>query len=261
MRFEGAHQSKGLNPLRGIRFYLGILLGCSSLALAFDGSASLIYMCEDIPPSNYLEAGVLKGASVEVLRLMWNAMDVSEQPIKVVPWARGYHSASTDSGRVLFSMSRTAQRDALFRWVGPIFTVKNVLLGMASRPPPFRDSSQNEGPRIGLIRGDVAESILLEKGFDTRNFERVASLEQNFQKLRMGRIDLVAHTENTLRAFIREKRLDPRQFKVYQILSESPNYYAFSRDVPDEWIVRFQKALDGSRRKHEAILSKYGLSR
>jgi len=238
-----------------------VLLGGSVSASALGGPESLNYMCEDIPPSNYRENTELKGASIELLRVLWDAMGVPPQTIRVVPWARGYHSALTDSGSVLFSMARTPEREKLFKWVGPIFTVKNVLMGLASRSAAFQNLSQVKNARIGLIQEDVAEAILLGSGFDQKNLESVATLEQNFEKLKSGRIDLVAHTESTLQAFLREKGLDPGRFKVYQILSESPNYYAFSRDVSDESIARFQKALDDSRKRQRLILAKYGLSR
>jgi polar amino acid transport system substrate-binding protein len=218
-------------------------------------------MCEDIPPSNYLENGELKGASIEILQMLWKVTGVSPKPVKVVPWARGYHSLQADSGRVLFSMTRTPQREEMFKWVGPIFTVRNVLLGLSSANLSMNKPGLKKSLRIGVIKDDVAESMLLEQGFDQVNLNSVSSLDQNFEKLKSGRIDLVAHTENTLDSYIAKKGLNPSDFKVYQILSTSPNYFAFSRDVPDEWIVRFQKALDASRKRQDKILSEHGLSK
>ncbi len=81
----------------------------------------LIYMAEDYAPANYLENGKLKGISVQILKLMWEKMGYPEQQVVVYPWARGYFYIKTKKNHVLFTMSRTKEREKLFKWVGPIF--------------------------------------------------------------------------------------------------------------------------------------------
>jgi len=221
----------------------------------------LEYLCEDIPPSNYLQNGRLAGISVELLGTMWKRMGIAPQPIKVVPWARGYTTTLLEPGHVLFSMSRTPERESLFKWVGPIFTVKNVLLARADRKFRIRSLDDAKALRIGTIKGDVVESYLLDAGFDPARVDGVSSLAQDFAKLKLGRVDLLAHSESTLREFIRESRDDQNRYQVVLVLSSTPNYYAFHRGVPDDVVLRFQKALDASRPEHERLLRRYGLSR
>jgi hypothetical protein len=48
---------------------------------------------------------------------------------------------------------------------------------------------------------------------------------------------------------------------VYYVLMERKNYYAFSKEVPDDLIQRFQTALEASRAEHDAILLRYGIQR
>lgn len=223
-------------------------------------SPSLQYLCEDIPPSNYVLDGRLTGISVDLLRSMWKAMGVAPSEIKVVPWARGYDAALTKPGYVLFSMSRTRERDSLFKWVGPIFTVRNVLLARAGRRGLPGTLAQAKGLRIGTIKGDVVESFLLGAGFDPTRIEGVSSLAQNFEKLRRGRVDLLAHSENTLMEFLRTTKEDPDDYVVVLEISRTANYYAFHRQVPDSVVNRFQRALEGLRPEHARLLKHYGLS-
>jgi polar amino acid transport system substrate-binding protein len=225
------------------------------------GPESLVYTCEDIPPSNYVADGRLQGASVELLRAMWRRMGVREQPIDVVPWARGYDWLLTRKNHVLFSMSRTPQREALFKWVGPIFTVRNVLLGLADAPVRISTLDDARRYRIGVINDDVLEKYLLEQGFARESLEGVPDLELNFKKLDRGRVDLIAHTQSTFDEYIRTHKLDPTRYRVYYVLMERKNYYAFSKEVPDELIQRFQTALDASRAEQDAILLRYGIQR
>jgi polar amino acid transport system substrate-binding protein len=221
---------------------------------------NLTYMCEDIPPSNYLENGKIKGVSVEVLKLIWKKMGCPEQPIKVVPWARGYRETLANRNTVLFSMSRTREREKLFKWVGPIFTVKSVLLGLSRDKITVKKLKDARKYRIGTIRNDVTEAFLLKNGFDRHKVETVANLKQNFEKLESSRIDLIAHTSSTFREYIRNNGLDPRDFTIVYVLEENRNYYAFNPETPDSLIADFQKAFDGIGKERAGVLEKYGLS-
>lgn len=217
-------------------------------------------MCEDIPPSNYVEGGVLKGISIELLHAIWDKAGVPEQPVKVVPWARGYNLVLNAPGHVLFSMTRTPERDTLFKWVGPIFTVRNILMGLDGRKYRIASLDDSRQYRIGVIKGDVVESFLLGKGFDPQRIEAVSDLGQNFEKLLHGRVDLIAHSENTLADYIATKGLRKRDFSTKFVLSTSPNYYAFHLGTPDTTIRRLQSALVSIRSRHAELLARYGLA-
>ena len=235
-----------------------LLLAVSSVCAKDVTPEDLVYMCEDIPPSNYLEHGELKGISTEMLRLMWKKMGVPPQQIKVVPWARGYEAVRSEKNHVLFTMTRTKERESQFKWVGPVITVKNVLLGRADRKISIKKLDDAKKYKIGTIKEDVLEKFLLRSNFDISKVEGVSTLEQNFDKLESGRIDLIAHTETTFNEFIKEKNYNPKKFKVYYLLSTSRNYYAFNKDTPDYLIQRFQKAFDSLSKEHKRILKRYG---
>lgn len=231
------------------------------LSQAGPTAADIRYYCEDIPPSNYLEGGVVKGVSVETLRLIWQRMGVPEQPIHVVPWARGYEIALKEKDTVLFSMSRTAAREALFKWVGPIFSVRAVLLGLASRKIELHGIDDARKYAIGVVKDDVMETFLEARGFGGRNLQSISGLERNFEKLDLGRIDLIAHSQDTFNRFISMHGLDPKRYRVYLLLSVDSNYYAFNRDTSDSLVAAFQKAFEAVSGERKAILARYGISR
>lgn len=222
---------------------------------------ALEFLCEDIPPSNYLKDGRLTGISVDLLGAMWTRMGQPQGSIKVVPWARGYDAVLNKPGHVLFSMSRTPEREGLFKWVGPIFAVRNVLLARSGTRVLPKTLAEAKVLRIGTIKGDVVESFLLGAGFDPARIEGVSSLAQNFEKLRRGRVDLLAHSESTLMEFIRSSKENPRTYEVVLEVSRTENFYAFHRGVPDSVVEGFQKALQGLRPEHDRLLKRYGLSR
>jgi polar amino acid transport system substrate-binding protein len=43
-----------------------------------------------------------------------------EYEIRLMPWARAYKQIINKPNKILFSMTRTPQREYLFKWVGPI---------------------------------------------------------------------------------------------------------------------------------------------
>jgi len=223
------------------------------------GPQDLTYLCEDIPPSNYMDKGVLKGVSVEILRAIWEQMGCKPQPIEVVPWARGYEQALNGKTTVLFSMSRTKDRDKLFKWAGPIFTVKTVLFGTKKSKIHLKSLSDAKKYRIGTIKDDVAESILVKNGFSAGNIESVPGLRRNFEKLKLGRIDLIANSLDTCNEYIKENLLNPGDYTQVFIMEENTNYFAFSMDVPDTLVKRFQSALEKTAAERSAILKKYGV--
>lgn len=225
------------------------------------GSEDLTYMAEDYPPANYVENGELKGASVETLRLMWQKMGAPEQPIRIVPWARGYRMIQTLERHVLFTMSRTEEREDLFKWVGPIFTARHVLIGLADANITLHSLEEAKQYRIGTIRDDIGETSLLNMGFDRENLDSVASLEQNIRKLLAGRVDFISQSESSVRKFLEmSPEYDPAQFKTYFVINEMGNYYAFHKATPDSLIRKFQKAFDSLEQERLEILQKYDMS-
>jgi len=237
-----------------------LLLLAVSAAPATQGPEDLVYQCEDLAPSNFLRGGRVEGISADLLRRIWSKMGVPEQRIEVVPWARGYEEIRKEPGRVLFSMTRSREREDLFRWVGPIFEVRNVLLARKGAPHPGSVAEAGR-LRIGTIRGDVLESELLGAGIPRERIEPVESMEQNFEKLRLGRIDAIAHTTRSIREFELGNHLDTSAFEVVLTLSTSSNYYAFSRSTDPALVRRFQTALDQLRPVHDSLLAAWRLGR
>ena len=142
--------------MKNILTTLILTLSIFSGSLTFAQSPEdLIYMAEDYPPANYLEDGKITGVSVEILKLIWEKMECPEKPIMIVPWGRGYRLVKTEPNHVLFSMSRTKE------WVGPIFTARHVLVGLEDKNYQLDKLDDAKPFRIGTIKQDIGECVLL----------------------------------------------------------------------------------------------------
>ena len=235
---------------------LGLILGIASMAIAVDAE-DLIYMTEEYRPYNYTENGQATGISVDLLRLMWKKMGAVEQPVISYPWARGYRLVQVKPNHVLFAMSRTEQRDKLFKWVGPLYVARHVLIGLSERKIQVNSLEDAKKYRIGTIKEDIAEQLLTTAGFEKTNLQGVSNMETNMEKLKKGRIDLIAYGERGFHDLVKSGGYDPEQYETVHVIEENGSYYAFHKDTPDLLIQKFQDALDSLKVEHERILTRY----
>jgi polar amino acid transport system substrate-binding protein len=87
------------------------------LSTSFGGNYTIF--TEDYAPFNYTEGDKLTGLSSEIMLEILNRVGHPNN-IKVMHWAEAYQKVSDTDGCILFSMTRTKQREKLFKWVGPL---------------------------------------------------------------------------------------------------------------------------------------------
>lgn len=220
----------------------------------------LTYITEDYAPSNYLENGKLTGIAVELLRAMWKEMGVPEQGIEVLPWARGYARIQKEDRCVLFAMTRSAARESLFKWVGPIYRGRYTLYSSASAPVSLANLEEAKNYRIGVIREDFSEKDLLNRGFPPETLVPVDTVEQLFRLLEIRRVDLLYLYDDTLRVFAPMVGTRLEDYHRSLVVSQNVMYYAFSRSTEDALIARFQRALDQVDAERRAIVLRYGVT-
>ena len=207
-----------------------------------DTPEDLVYMTEEYPPFNFEVNGELKGITIDILKLMWMEMGVKEQEIKLYPWARGYHNVQEYNNHVLFAMSRTEDREDLFKWVGPIFNVEIVLIGLSEQEYNISSLKDLDNYKIGTVIDDAVEQLLENKG--VKDIEGTGKFELNFKKLMSGRIDLVAITKTGVKAYIERGVLEADKIKTVYKVGNALAHYAFNKNTSDKLIKQFQAALD-----------------
>ena len=215
-------------------------------AAGADSDAGLTWVTEDYYPFNYHEGGEVRGISADLLRLVWAELGEPEQSIFVLPWARAYKQALGTRGMVLFSTARTPEREALFKWAGPIAHVRFVLAARRGSRVRVGRPEDLAGLRVGTLRDDVSDSLLAPWRSLCR-VESVADMAQNMRKLDAGRIDLVAYEEASLRLLLKRQGRDPDEYETVFVLKEIPVYYAFHISTDDALVRRFQRALDDAK--------------
>ncbi|HCY84877.1 MAG TPA: amino acid ABC transporter substrate-binding protein [Desulfobacteraceae bacterium] len=214
-------------------------------------------MTEEYPPFNYTEEGKLTGLSSEVMAELIKRMGHPDN-IKVLPWARAYNFIQNKEGMILFSMTRTEQRESLFKWVGPVAINKWVFF--AKKGSGIQVASLDDArnvKKIGAYKDDAAEQFLKNEGFT--NIESVVDDLSNVKKLAAGRIDLWIVGE--LQGIFKAKSVagDAAAFEKVFDIKETQLYIAFSKTTPDSVIAKWQAELDKMKADgtYDAILKKY----
>lgn len=232
-----------------------VVLACNSL-FALEPE-DLRYITEDYPPSNYVENGKLKGLAVEVLHALWAKMNVPEQKILVLPWARGFAMTVEEPGCVLFATTRSPEREALFKWVGPIYQGYWSFYSTAGKPISVNSLDEAKQYRVGVMRADFSESDLLAKGFPENRLYRMDTVQQLVRTLNLGRVDLLYLYSDTLQVFAPMLNVKESDFHQSFKVSENRLYYAFSKSTDDALITRFQNALDSMDDRRREIVLRY----
>ncbi len=223
-----------------------VLFNCS-----FAGSVEILLYTEDTPPVNYLdENGKPAGLAVDLVREIIRRTKAADN-IKVQPWSRSYRMLLRNQpNTALFSTHRSAQRELLFKWVGPLLYKKVVLYKAKGSPLVIKSlDDARKVDAIGTYRDDSKEQFLEQNGFD--NLARSARDELNPRKLSAGRIDLWISTSIQSKLTTAAAGINPDNIVPAVSLFEQGMYVAFSLSTSDKIVAQWQLAfeqmeLDGS---------------
>lgn len=231
--------------------FLFLLTGMSASAQTFS------IMTEEYPPFNYTEDGKLTGLSAEVMTELIKRVGHPDNT-KVLPWSRAYNLIQNKDGMILFSMTRTEQRENLFKWVGPVAINKWVFFakeGSGVKINSLDDAKKVK--KIGAYKDDAAELYLKEKGFT--NIDSVVDDRANVKKLAAGRINL--WIVGQLQGVFKAKGISGTASAIEKVfdVKETQLYIAFSKSTPDTVIAKWQAELDKMKADgtYDAILKKY----
>lgn len=240
-----------------ILFLLFLSLFSAHSTLFAEELDDYVYMTESYPPWNYVEEGRVVGISPELLRHMWRVLDIDEQPIEILPWARGYKKVKEQQKHVLMTMVRTKGRESLFRWVGPISSTRYALIARKNSGVDIHNLEQAKSLKVAVIRDDATEQMLLDENFPLENLFRVNNIESAIGMLSRQHVDALVYDERSFFQPPLHHQHNIKNFRVLMLLKEEHDYFAFHRDTPDSVIRRFQGALEAVPKEHGELLQKY----
>jgi polar amino acid transport system substrate-binding protein len=218
-------------------------------------------MTEDWVPYQFEKDGKMIGVAVDLLVLLLERTGSQQgrKDIKMYPWARGYRLLQTQENTILFSTTKTEERENLFKWVGPIFQNYTYLIAKKSKGINISSVKQLQKYKIGTIIDDASELFMKRLGLTLDQLERNINSIDNIKKLNIDRIDFVVSGWAAFENDARSLGVDPDLYETVFEVDSSDVFYAFNRKTPAWIIEKFQSELD--KIKHsgqlDAIMKKY----
>ncbi len=231
---------------------------------AADNDTKITMMTEVYPPYNMQVDGRLEGISVDILEGILKILETGQTRDDVIltNWSRAYSMAVKKKNHMVFSTTRTALRDSLFKWVGPIIKTTISVIAPKEKAIVINTLSDLNQYRIGTVLKDVGEQILFASGIDKKQIHSIGgknAIDLSFKKMENNRIDMFAYEVNVARYEAKRKGYNMADFEVVYTLKEGELYYAFNRGTDDEIIAQWQSALDTLKANgfYNKILDKY----
>lgn len=241
-----------------------IISAATISCLALDHAASardLTYIAEQFPPYSFQEDGKLQGASVDLLKSIWERMgeDLNESAIKLLPWWESYHNALDDRNTIVLALARSPEREHLFKWAGPIGSTREVLLARKDRSINIASPEDINKYRIAAIEEDIAVQMLQNMGAKEKDLVLRTEPRSVIEMLKNRSIDAWAYGDIAGIWLLSKSGANVSDYKVVYVLGQTNDYYAFNRETPDSLVQSFQQAIDSIKNhKDENGVSDYG---
>lgn len=227
----------------------------------------LTFLTEDYPPNNFKADGKLQGIYVDVVEALMKRVKskLTRKDIRLLPWPNAYKQVQKKKNTALFGMARTKEREALFKFVGPVTNSREVLLARKDAKIRIDGPEDLNIYKIGVIRDDLGEKNVKQAGVEQKYIYQVPKIESIMKMLNVGRIHLWAYSETNAFWQLKNHGYTPENFETVYVFAQRQGYIAFNKETPDTIVKRFQAALDemhqpgadGGKSAMETIIDSY----
>lgn len=218
------------------------------LGIAMQGHAQSLNIYTEIAPPNQIRLpnGELGGRVVEVVREIQRRINNTD-PIQEVPWARGYRELERSPNAMLFLTARTADRNALFQWVGPLSETSFALYVRADASVTLNSLEDAKKLKsIGVYRSDARDQMLTAAGFT--NLDRTNDASTNAKKLMADRIEAFAASSASIEGLLAAAGVPRESIREGLVFSRVQTWLAFSKETPASVVASWASALDAMKK-------------
>lgn len=220
---------------------------------AADESNKLHLLTENYPPynmasnnKNFAREENIEGIATDIVREVFKRAGVDYSMTLRFPWSKIYKQVLEKPGYGAFIMSRSAEREALFKWVGPIGPDDWVFLARNDSPIVLQTLEDALKYRVGSYKDDVITEYLEKNSFTPTSALRD---QENAFKLVRGDIDLWATGEPAGRYLAAREGI--RDLKIVLSFNHDQLYLGLNKETDDDIVARLQSTLDEMRKNNE----------
>lgn len=224
-----------------------IFLALSLIALNAPSRAQTLQIyTQSWPPYSYEHQGSLTGYSTELLQAVLQEAGI-EANYTTLSWSRAYQHASTEANTLLYTTTRTPEREELFEWIGPIGLRKLWLFKLKERTDiKIKGVDDLKKYRVSIVRDTSSLKLVMERGlFPRSQIDEAPTTTSNVKKLFFKRVDLIlatnggANYELSQLAYAKDS-IEP----VYLLNDEFSLYFAINKKTEAATIEKIRLAFD-----------------
>lgn len=201
----------------------------------------------------------LSGISIDLVKEIQKRIG-NKKEIKVFPWKRAYNITLRKKGYALFLTTKSKERENLFKWLGPISSVKIRFFKNASRKD-LDIKTLDDAKKVDsiIVESDtVTTEVLQEFGFTNLDLNTLTNHRLN--KLLENKTDLFPTDELSFIYNLKQQGLDKKIIPVkMEAFFESKLYIAFNKETSDDIIDRWETAFEEIKADgtYDKILERY----
>ena len=217
-----------------------------NVSLCYGGEGEgekLQIITENFAPFNFSsKEGKITGQSTEIVQEILSRLNL-EIDIQLMLWNEGYELALSEPGVILFSTFRTAEREKLFQWVGPIGADEFLFYAFEGSDLTIRNLEDAKTiTSIGVVQDDARHQFLEQNNLT--NLKLYPNDADCYKALESGVIELVAGTSITMAQMARQAGVDPSDLKAVYSFKKSPLYIAFNKNISTDIVKQWQDILN-----------------
>lgn len=179
----------------------------------------------------------ISGICTEIVREVFQRAEL-EYKIKLRQWNYAFDYAKKRPNRGVFCTSRTDERDALFKWVGPMVKNDWVIFGLENFKGSVNSEQDLKKYKVGGYKGDALSNYLKSKNID---ISELPDDRLNPKRLKDGMIDLWVSSKYTGPKLARDAGIN--NLKAIYTIKESELYLAMHKGTDDQWINKLNDEL------------------
>ena len=176
-----------VRPGRRIAAWLGLLAAFTGWAQA----DTLHCVTLEYPPLEYQHDGQVVGVAVDIVRNVVGRLGYSLE-VEMYPWARSLELVRLGQRDCIFTAYRTPEREAFLEYSKQVLIPQPVYLFVRKESGLSFDGDLSAllGRRIGVVNR-ISYGNRFDRYRSRLKLDETETLEQNFQKLVLGRVDAV----------------------------------------------------------------------
>ncbi len=222
-----------------------------SFSLLASATENLRVVTEHLPPYQIVKNNKLIGGTSYFIMAEVFKRAGFKVKFEVLPWARAYHIALNEENVIIFSMTRSPEREDKFNWIGELRNLKYSFYALKSTTKNFISNiEQAKKYKMVAVRGSFEAESLLKLGFvQGQNLTLTRGYLEAWEMLLKGRADMTYANAIIGESIYKSLALNSDPFFNHSyIVDENKLYVAASKKTPESIVVKLTTALESLKK-------------